>query len=481
MSVIDDSGTKRTFTSIANVDYNGIVTSPFAIKNDSNIFYSDIITFNGRYGSTLHAIGTSTTSSLYPNTTTTTPPSGCTLALAGDLFIFNSTTTTQAPIIPTRGVVGIGTASVASGYIMSVYGGDSYYDKNVYVSGNVGIGTASGSYSLNVNGNINGVKLFYNGQDADARYALASQGIGNLSATGTGNFVKQNSPTINSPTINTPTVNNGLTINTPSNGASLDLFTNDVNIQQNNIDSNYKQVNLNICANPNGVAKSSFLKAVIADGWNGTDTIVYLQASGGANSGHNHSCRIVVDASYNTNNPKGYFGGTISFISSTSSGEYTICKMIGNSDNGYLYAPNATIDNLKANNTYDLNTISIPLSCVNLKGMNGLFIWMNKWWYNGYGNLSIAIKLYCADLLLPQYSFELYWIGRATVVPGVGVIQFFQDNSNANSTFGNNTILLSNVWDDVGDNYIRVTCDLINSVGGNTTYWTFTGSYRIYG
>ena len=496
MSVIDDDGVKRPFTSIANVDYNGIVTSPFALKNSSNIFYSDVIIFNGRFGSTLHTIGTSNTRLLYPNAITNPPSSGCTIAIAGDFFVFPGYTTTQIPLNPTRGIVGIGTASVPAGYVMSIYGGKTYINNR-----------------LDVNDTISGKNFLYNGQDTDARYALASQGIGNLPTTGSGDFVRSSgptissptisSPTISSPTISTPLVNNGLVLTTPSNGASIDIFTHDVNIQQNGIDSTYKQVNLNICCNPNGVAKSSFLKAVVANGWNGIDTIVSLQASGAANSGHNHSCKIVLDASYNRNVNNGNFGGTIEFRTQDPFGERIVASLGLISGNPMLMAENIYISKAYntefASQTSTISTANITTANIDYlisnstslnyytnfagTGMSGFFIELNKWWNKGYTNLTLAIRLQTLNKIEPSSpkTYTSYWTGRATLQPGVGVLGFNVDRYNipGNEIYA---IQLENVWDPWGTNYIKVSNEsiyLANTYG--FTHNTYEASYRAYG
>ena len=236
MSVIDGSGVTRPFTSLANVDMNGKVSSPFAIKNGSNIFHSDLIAFNGLYTSN---------ASLYAapfNTHINPPTNGCTISLAGDLFISSSYTTTKKASAPTRGVLGIGTTSITSGDILNVYGGRSYFNQaigigtatsstyilnangDVYINGNVGISTAPGTFDLNVNGNINGTKLFYGTQDTDSRYASYAQGIG--TPTGTGELVRQNNPVM-SGTLDVSITGNAATANSCSRLSSGNSFSRD--------------------------------------------------------------------------------------------------------------------------------------------------------------------------------------------------------------------------------------------------------------
>lgn len=158
-TVINSSGTTLTFNSIANVDLNGKVTSSFAIKKADNDFYSSYIHFNGKYITVTQ-----------PDDDQTAPTNGCTFAIAGDMYLFNTSTTTQASGT-TRGVMGIGTGTVAVGDILSVYGGRNYFDKPL------GIGTATDAlYDLSVNGSSRFIGNVGVGTIPDATHDLLVNG-----------------------------------------------------------------------------------------------------------------------------------------------------------------------------------------------------------------------------------------------------------------------------------------------------------------
>lgn len=174
-TVIDTSGGIHTFNSIANVDLNGKVTSSFAIKKADNDFYSNYIKINGKYITTNTIPNAST--NVNPNTAQTTPTNGCTFSIAGDFYLFNTPTTTKASGI-TRGVMGIGTGTVADGNIMDIYGGNVYNDLIFLNKGAVGIGT-------NVTTNIGTNMLYINGDgECTGTFKLGNIGITNLVVPG---------------------------------------------------------------------------------------------------------------------------------------------------------------------------------------------------------------------------------------------------------------------------------------------------------
>jgi hypothetical protein len=131
-------------------------------------------------------------------------------------------------------------------------------------------------------------------------------------------------------------VGNALTIN--NNGVSINNQTltivpnsstrNAINMYCiptgiNNANGQTNSVNLNVCCNTTGFATSAIINAVVADGFNGIDTIVTLACSGGANSGYSNGSRMILDGSINTNSSRGAYASYIYWQSQTASGWMT--------------------------------------------------------------------------------------------------------------------------------------------------------------
>jgi hypothetical protein len=88
----------------------------------------------------------------------------------------------------------------------------------------------------------------------------------------------------------------------------------------NNANGQTNSVNLNVVCNTTGVATSTIINAVVADGWNGIDTIITLGCTGAANSGFTMGSRMILDGSYNTNSSKGAYGSYIYWQSQDAAG-----------------------------------------------------------------------------------------------------------------------------------------------------------------
>ncbi len=93
----------------------------------------------------------------------------------------------------------------------------------------------------------------------------------------------------------------------------------------NNTNGANYSINLNVGCYTSGSQPvlSTFLQATVADGWNGTDTIITLACSGSANNTYHNESRIILDGSYNTNNSKCAYGSTILFQNNSASGSKT--------------------------------------------------------------------------------------------------------------------------------------------------------------
>lgn len=109
-----------------------------------------------------------------------------------------------------------------------------------------------------------------------------------------------------------------LQIYTDVTNNSLDLYCYPSSI--NNQNGANRQININAVCNTTGTARSPIINCIVADGWNGINTIVTLACSGGANSGYSNGSRIILDGSYAKNAASGAYGSTINFQSQTSSG-----------------------------------------------------------------------------------------------------------------------------------------------------------------
>ena len=139
--------------------------------------------------------------------------------------------------------------------------------------------------------------------------------LGMNGGNGTILSINNTSATISQPT----TINNTLTIypNTSTlDGINLYCYPNYIS----NFNGTNASVNLNVVCNTTATpAKSTFLNATVADGWNGIDTIITLSCGSGANSGWYNASRIILDGSYSGNSSKSNYGSTMRFQSETSS------------------------------------------------------------------------------------------------------------------------------------------------------------------
>ena len=63
----------------------------------------------------------------------------------------------------------------------------------------------------------------------------------------------------------------------------------------NNSNGNSNRFGLNVCCNSTGLATLSIINAVVADCWNGIDTIVTLTCTGGADSIYSNGSRMMLD------------------------------------------------------------------------------------------------------------------------------------------------------------------------------------------
>jgi len=130
----------------------------------------------------------------------------------------------------------------------------------------------------------------------------------------------------------TTTTNNTLTIvpnSTTRDGINLYCYPTGIN----NANGQTNSVNMNVVCNTTTLGKGTFLNAVVADGFNGIDTIITLASTSGANSGYYNASRMILDGSYNLNAGRGTYASYIHWQSQipTGSGWTTNMELYTNS------------------------------------------------------------------------------------------------------------------------------------------------------
>ena len=197
-------------------------------------------------------------------------------------------------------------------------------------------------------------------------------------------------------------VSGTITINTTSTLDAINAYCYPNSI--NNTNGANRNVNLlNVLCYTTGLAKSTVLNCVVADGYNGIDTIITLACGSGANSGVNNSSRIVLDGSYNTNISKGAYASTINFQSINSVGTWVNNMTI--SGNGVITTPQFSTSSY---NNLVMKTIFInPYSSIGGPYNNGYWLIDVYDYSSQYGFVYLFLNINAIGLL--------YWLGRVVI------------------------------------------------------------------
>jgi hypothetical protein len=227
------------------------------------------------------------------------------------------------------GVYGIGirgsTLAFFSQGVHNFYSSTSPTNPVVSINATNGNINANGAITNGGNSYITAGGLRLGGFDTGNTIWNGNNNMGLTVNSGYAVNIGQNGGVGNALTVN----NNGVSINNqtltivPNNTTrtAINMYCFPTGI--NNSNGNSNSVNLNVCCNTTGFATSSIINAVVADGWNGINTIVTLACSGGANSGYSNGSRMILDGSINTNSSRGAYASYIYWQSQTASGWMT--------------------------------------------------------------------------------------------------------------------------------------------------------------
>jgi len=254
------------------------------------------------------------------------------------------------------GVYGIGirgsTLAFFSQGVHNFYSSTSPTNPVVSINATNGNINANGAITNGGNSYITAGGLRLGGFDTGNTIWNGNNNMGLTVNSGYAVNIGQNGGVGNALTIN----NNGVSINNqsltivPNNTTrtAINMYCFPTGI--NNSNGNSNSVNLNVCCNTTGFATSSIINAVVADGWNGINTIVTLACSGGANSGYSNGSRMILDGSINTNVSRGAYASYIYWQSQSASGWITNMELYTSTVNSVIVTVLNIFGSVRSNN-----------------------------------------------------------------------------------------------------------------------------------